>query len=248
MTEMMVIVKKDIRETLRSKAFYFSTLISIFVVVTLVMSLQDGIMALIKPGASQSEVTAMVQPLIGAAMFLLCFMVTMLFCMYVNSYAVIIEKIKRSIESLLCTPLSLRQVWLGKSLAVFLPSAVLGLVFTLATTGVMMYFVASRSGYWIFPGIAPMIATFVMVPLIVFMLSTIAVILQLLIVNIRLVNVVFIAVIFGVGFGLSNFLSMASSSWGVIYGSVAVAAGLALLVYNLSRLLTKEKIILSSKG
>jgi ABC-2 type transport system permease protein len=248
MTKIMVIVKKDIRETLRSRAFYFSTIIAMFVVVMLVMSLQDSISTLIKPGASQAEVTAMVQPLIGASMFLLCFMVMMLFCMYVNSYAVIIEKIKRSIESLLCTPLSLRQVWLGKSLAVFLPSVVLGLVCTLGITGAMMYVIASKSGYWILPGIAPMIATMIMIPVIVFLISTIAVILQLLIVNIRLVNIVFIAVIFGVGFSLSNFLSIASSSWGIIYVSLAVAAVLALLVYYLSRLLTKEKIILSSKG
>jgi len=159
------------------------------------------------------------------------------------------EKIKHSLESLLCTPLSLRQIWLGKSLAVFLPSAILGLLFAFAAiAGINQLFIAPQIGQSVTPGAAPLVATLVAAPLIIFFLVTLLVALQLIITNIRWINIAFMGLIFGVGFGISPFVRLGSASWNIVFISLAVAAILALVTISLSRLVTKERIVLSSKG
>ena len=125
MEKLMVIMKKDLRETLHTKAFYVSIGIVIFVLVTLPMGIGRMLGTLIYEGSSPAEVTLAIQSLIGTTAFMLSLMLMMLFCMYINAYTVTIEKVKRSIESLLCTPLSLKQIWLGKALAISLPSIIL---------------------------------------------------------------------------------------------------------------------------
>lgn len=48
--------------------------------------------------------------------------------------------------------------------------------------------------------------------------------------------------------GVSPVFGAPATSWGTVYISLGVAAALALLVTYLSRRLTKERIVLSSKG
>jgi len=169
--------------------------------------------------------------------------------MYINAYAVTIEKVKRSIESLLGTPLSLRQICLGKSLAVFLPSVILGLVFTFCSiAGVNQFFTVPKMGHFIMPGAAPLAATLVAVPLIVFFLSSLLIAIQLIITSIRWVNAAIIGLIFAIGFGLSPSLRFGSESWSIVFFSLGIAIAFALLTVYLSRRVTKERIVLSSKG
>ena len=249
MNEVMVIARKDIKETLRNKAFYFSIGLTFFIIVMLTGAIRDNIIALAQQGLSAAETISSIQPLMGTAVYLLAFMIMMLFSMYMNGYAVVMEKMKRSMESLLCTPLTMKQVWLGKSLAVFIPSAVLGLAFAFGSVCIIdVLFVVPVVGHWVMPGPAPLVATLLAVPSVVLLLSSVATMLQLITANIRLINLAFMAVIFGVGFGLSSSLRMAASSWGVVYVSFGIAAGLVLLVALLSRHVTKERVVLSSKG
>jgi uncharacterized membrane protein YedE/YeeE len=56
------------------------------------------------------------------------------------------------------------------------------------------------------------------------------------------------ALIFGVGFGFSPVLKFGPSSWSMVLASLGIGAMLALLVVLLSPRVTKERIILSSKG
>jgi ABC-2 type transport system permease protein len=249
MKKLIVIMKKDLRETLHTKAFYVSIGIVLFVLVMLGSGVGGQINTLMEKGLSPTEITSAIQPLIGTVAFMLSLMLMMLFCMYINAYAVTVEKVKRSMESLLCTPLSLKQICLGKSLAVFLPSVILGLVFTFAgIAGINGFFIAPQLGHLIMPGAAPLVAILVTVPLIVFFLASLTVALQLIITNIRWINAALIGVIFGVGFGLSPALRFGSESWSIVFISLGVAAALALVTIYLSRLLSKEKIVLSSKG
>ena len=99
------------------------------------------------------------------------------------------EKVKRSIEALLCTPLSLRQIWLGKSLAIALPSVILGLLFAFGgIVSINQVFIVPRLGHFIMPGAAPLVAILLVVPLIVFSLASLMIALQLIITNIRWIN------------------------------------------------------------
>lgn len=249
MREIMVIMKKDLGETLRTKALYVSIAIALFILVALGIGLGGVIQTLIEQGSSPVEITAAIQSVIGATALMLSLMLMMLFSMYINAYTLTMEKAKRSMESLLCTPLSLRQVCLGKSLAVFLPSVVLGLVFTFGgIVGTNQIFIVPKLGRFIMPGTAPLVAILVVVPLIVFFLVSLMIEVQLIITNIRWINAAFMALIFGVGFGFSPVLKFVPSSWSMVLASLGIGAMLALVVVLLSPRVTKEKIILSSKG
>jgi len=249
MKKVIVIMKKDLRETLRTKAFYVSIAMVLFILVMLGSAVGGQINTLIEKGLAPAEVISAIQPLMGTTAFMLSLMLMMLFCMYINAYTLTMEKIKRSIESLLCTPLSLRQICLGKSLAVFLPSVILGLVFTFGgIVGINRFFIVPKLGHSIMPGPAPSVAILVVVPLIVFFLAALMIALQLIITNIRWINAALMGVIFGVGFGLSSTLRFGAESWSIVFLSLGVVALLALVTIYLSRLVTKERIVLSSKG
>jgi len=249
MKKIIVIMKKDLRETLRTKAFYVSIAMVLFIVVMLGGAVGGQINTLIEKGLAPAEVISAIQPLMGTTAFMLSLMLMMLFCMYINAYTLTMEKIKRSIESLLCTPLSLRQICLGKSLAVFLPSVILGLVFTFGgIVGINRFFIVPKLGHFVMPGTAPLVAILVVVPLIVFFLAVLMIALQLIITNIRWINAALMGVIFGVGFGLSSTLRFGAESWSIVFLSLGVAAVLTLVTIYLSRLVTKERIVLSSKG
>ncbi len=249
MKKLMVIMKKDLRETLRTKALYVSIAIALFILVALGIGLGEVIQTLIEQGSPPAEITAAIQSVIGTTALMLSLMLMMLFSMYINAYTLTMEKVKHSMESLLCTPLSLRQVCLGKSLAVFLPSVVLGLVLTFGgIVGINQIFIVPRLGRFIMPGTAPLVAILVVVPLIVFFLVSLMIEVQLIITNIRWINAAFMALIFGVGFGFSPVLKFGPSSWSMVLASLGIGAMLALLVVLLSPRVTKERIILSSKG
>jgi len=249
MKKVIVIMKKDLRETLRTKAFYVSIAMVLFIVVMLGGAVGGQINTLIEKGLAPAEVISAIQPLMGTTAFMLSLMLMMLFCMYINAYTLTMEKIKRSIESLLCTPLRLRQICLGKSLAVFLPSVILGLVFTFGgIVGINRFFIIPKLGHFVMSGTAPLVAILVVVPLIVFFLAALMIALQLIITNIRWINAALMGVIFGVGFGLSSTLRFGAESWSIVFLSLGVAAVLALVTIYLSRLVTKERIVLSSKG
>ena len=250
MEKAMVIMKKDLRETLRTKAFYVSVGIVIFVLVAIAAGLGRNISALIEQGTSPAEVASAIQTLMGTTAFTLSLIIMLLFCMYTNAYTLIMEKVKRSIESLLCTPLSLRQIWLGKTLAISLPSIVLGLLFTFGgIAGINQFFVVPELGHFIMPGAAPLVAILVVVPSIVFFFASLMIALQLIIANIRWIGAALIGLVVAVMFGLSPpILKFGSASWSIVFISLGVAAALALVTIFLSRLVTKERIVLSSKG
>ncbi len=250
MKKLMVIMRKDLRETLRTKALYGSIGIAIFVLVALAAGLGRNIEAVVEQETSLAEIASAIQPLVGTTAFTLSLILMMLFCMYINAYAVTMEKVKRSIESLLCTPLSLRQIWLGKSFAIALPSVILGLLFAFAgIAGINQFFIVPRLGHFIMPGTAPLVATLVTVPLIMFFFASLMVVLQLIITNIHWINAAIIGLVVAVMFGLSPpVLKFSSASWSIVFISLGVAVILALVTIYLSRLVTKERVVLSSKG
>ncbi len=250
MREIMVIMKKDLRETLRTKAFYGSIGIVLFVLVALAAGLGRNINAVIEQETSLAEIASAIQPLVGTTAFTLSLMLMLLFCMYTNAYTLTMEKVKRSMESLLCTPLSLRQIWLGKSFAIALPSVILGLLFAFGgIAGINQFFIVPKLGRFIMPGTAPLVAILVAVPLIMFFFASLMVALQLIITNIHWINAALIGLVIAVMFGLSPpVLKFGSASWSIVFVSLGVAAILALVTIYLSRLVTKERIVLSSKG
>jgi len=255
MRQAMVIMRKDLRETLSTGAFYTYMALAVVLVAVVGVRALGGVIGgqidtLLEQGLAPAEVVSSVEPLVGTVLVMLSLQFMMLFCLAGSAHSLIMEKTKRSLESLLCTPLSLKQIHLGKSLAVFLPSLVLGLSLAFATVaGANQLFLAPKAGQSVMPGAASLVATLVAVPLILFFFVTMLVALQLIITKIQWINAVLAGLVFvtivALNYGLFGF---GFAPWSIFFASLAVAAVLALATVFLSRLVTKERIVLSSKG
>src|SRR5271157_3317769 len=125
MKEMMVIVKKDLKETVRNKIFILSMAVVIFLVYYMLNNMKNTIVALLKTNTNVNP-NILIQPIIGITLFILALMTASYFSLMINSYTLLIEKTKHSLESLLCTPLSLKKFWFGKTMSMFIPSIIIG--------------------------------------------------------------------------------------------------------------------------
>jgi ABC-2 type transport system permease protein len=248
MKEISVIVKKDIKETVRTKAFLLSIAVIIVLIFVMLWTVRSNIGALLKTEIG-IEPIRYIQPIVSTTIFTVALVVTVYYSFIINSYTLLIEKTKRSLESLLCTPLSLKQFWFGKTMSMFIPSIILGFLFTLAAfCAVNLFVVSPKVGYWIYPGAAPLVAILLVVPAIVLFISALFYLLQLIIANVRLINVIFMFVLIFTFNGLMFGPGFSTSSWSIVLISLGVVAALALADFFLFRLVTKERIILSSKG
>jgi len=249
MSSIKPIVKKNLKETLRSRAVYLSIGIAVFLLVMWSGDLRDMAKGLAERGVPSSQAAAALKPVINSIAVMFSFMLTIFFGMYINGYAVIMEKMKRSLESLLCTPVGLPGIWLGKALALFLPSTILGVAITfLGLFGMNAAVIEARFGIYVMPTGAPLLAALLGVPAVAFPLMLLITGVQLILRGVRWVNIVFLALIFTVGFGLSRSLELGPGSWGFVGVLFGIAALLALLSAFLARFLTPERVVLSSRG
>jgi len=160
------------------------------------------------------------------------------------------EKSRGNIESLMATPLSPKEIWIGKSIAIFLPGYAISIISTLIILSAVNFFVIiPATGNFILP--APLLLiSFLINPLLFLALL-------LFIVLFSLANNPDIAIApsFLVGFGLMigiplgvatgviNLVSWSFTLWCLAGVIIFWAAD-----FGLYRLLTKENIVLSSKG
>jgi ABC-type Na+ efflux pump permease subunit len=180
--------------------------------------------------------------------YILPMMFSIFVCSVFANYAVIVDKAKRNLESLMATPVSITQIWLGKSLAVTLPSIGIGLTVAIMSFLVMdIWFVLPKAGVLVFPGIWAIVSTFIIVPVLLFSIVSIVTYIQLVISNPRIGNFVFSGIFFLLLFGLNALggLGLSTSYLALVY--VGVIALCAITSYFLSFSLTKERVLLSSK-
>ncbi len=140
----------------------------------------------------------------------------------------------------------MRQVWLGKSLAVALPSIVITLLVLLIVVIVVnQVFVVPTIGVFLVPGALSLVAALLIIPVMTFFVVCIASFLQLIMANPRIANFAFMAIFLGIYFATITEL-VASWDFSLIYLIVTILLAAVMLV--LGRFLSKEKVVLSSKG
>jgi ABC-type Na+ efflux pump permease subunit len=161
---------------------------------------------------------------------------------------VIVDKAKRNIESLMATPVTLNQIWIGKSLAVTLPSIMIGIsIAIISFFGMNFGFVMPHTHSFIFPDVLAIISAIIIAPVLVFSIVTIVINIQLIVSNPRIANLVFTGIFILLVFGINALggLGVSISFFPLIYlGLIVLCAGISFI---LSRSLTKEKVLLSSK-
>ncbi len=246
MSTIWTIAAKDIREILRNRATYIYVVVLLFISFPYFSALNEGMSQLAKEGADHAALQEAGVSFLTAAMYSLPLTLSMLFCSYLSAYAIILDKAKRTLESLLATPASLRQVWLGKSLAVALPSiAVTFIVIGLLIPVLNYAAIVPKVGHFVWPGIVPLVSSIVAIPVLAFMVVAAVSVLQLTMANPRLANGIFIVVFFA--FYLLTMTGV-SRSWNFALVYLAIFGALAIANLVVTPMLTRERVVLSSKG
>ncbi len=244
MNKLWVIARKDLGEAFRSRSTYIYIALLFFLTFTYF----GGYNSLIGRETVQSQINAKSQVFVNSIISTLPMMYAVLICTIFAAYSVIVEKAKRNLESLMATPVSLNMIWMAKALAVTLPSVIIALGVTLLGYLAMnIFLIGPHTGFFVVPGALEIVTALVIVPLLIFAVVSLVIFLQLVIANPRIANLAFTLIFLLLFFG-ANVITQMGLNWNfsVIYLIIIVICGVA--CYLLSRVLTKEKVLLSSKG
>lgn len=245
MSKLWVIARKDTSEAFRGRSTYIFILIGVILTFSYVSRYNVAVRSL----TNQQGVNDFSRTFLNDLAYVLPMMYSILMCSVFANYAVIVDKAKRNIESLMATPVSVIQIWIGKSLAVTLPSAVMGLsISVLAYLALNVGFVMPNTHAFIFPDALAIVSGLIVMPALLMSIVTIVIYVQLVIANPRLANLVFTGMFVLVVIGINGLGGLGVSIGLIPLVYLGLMAVCALVSLALSRSLTKEKVLLSSKG
>ena len=169
---------------------------------------------------------------------------------YLNSIGyqtMIKEKSRGNIQSLLATTIRIKDIWIGKSMSVFIPGLILGELLTLIVLIVINYiYFVPTIGFLFNPWMA--VSCFIAVPLIYFCLSLLVYLIGLTgkPANGMLIAQVFLPVVLS---GMINILLRTNildgTSWSFMLANIGIAAIIAIIVIFIRSRLSKERVVLS---
>ncbi len=244
MSKLWVIAFKDIGEAFRSRSIYVFFLVSLFLTLSYVTTYNRFVSSL----SSQEAIINYSRGFMNSLAYILPLMYSIFICSIFANYSVILDKAKRTIESLMATPVSIKQIWMGKSLAVMLPSVAIGLsISILAYVVLSLVFVIPKTHIFILPDLLAVLSALVVVPVMIFTIVMVVIYIQLVIANPRIASFVFtgIFVLLVISINAIGAQGFSLNFFPLVYLGVIVICALVSLL--LSRSLTKERVLLSSK-
>jgi len=248
MQPVLTVFTRDFREIRQSAVFRILCIFTAAITVgaatgiSVVLSRQTWI--------GQPEARPILELILGLVAYFIPLIVLISFIWAFASLPVIKEKINGNIENLLATPLSPREIWIAKCLAIFVPGYLISLVAAVLIILVVNFVVIiPAAGSGVMPS-AVLLTGLLINPLLFF--GMMAFILLFSLANNP--DVAFIPSFF-IGFGLMIGIPLLLATGAVDLGSwsfalwylLGTAVMWAVVIYLL-RLLRKENIVLSSKG
>lgn len=246
MRQVFIIARKDMKEALRSRSTYFYIFFMLLISLSYFSGAPTVIRRLTEQGLNPADLQAEIQSFLNTIVYTLPLVLIMLSSSFLSTYSIIMDKAKRTLESLLATPASLRQIWLGKSLAVALPSiAVTLLVLLIVVIAVNQVFIVPTIGVFLMPGALSLVVALLIIPVMAFFAVSIVGFFQLIMANPRIANFAFMAIFLGIYFAT---ITEVAASWDFSLIYLVVTIALVAVTLVLGRFLSKEKVVLSSKG
>ena len=248
MNRIGIVMRRDYRELRHSAAFRIMLIIAGLITLAAAVGISVGL------GVQSWLDTPQAEPLlelfIGLVLYFLPFIILLSFVWTFGNLPVTKEKVNGNVDSLMATPLSPRDLWLGKSLAIFIPGYIVSVIAAaIVALAVNLSVILPATGQFVLPP-APLVLGIIVSPLMFFSLA-------LLMILISMVNNPDIALApsLVIGFGLMMGMPV---GMGLGYFDIAswpftlwyLGGTLALLAVTLwfTRRLTRQNIVLSSKG
>jgi ABC-type transport system involved in multi-copper enzyme maturation permease subunit len=244
-----IVFNRDFREHRHTSSFLI--IVIVFTIITITAAVLTNII-LGRQEWLQIKTVALpiLELIIGLLAYYLPLIILMTFIWAFSSLPIIKEKVNGNIASLCATTLTPKEIWIGKSLAIFLPGLVISVVSTLIVLlSINLITVRPATGDILLP--VPLMITSLIVNPLLFLGLLLFIVLYSMAKNPDIA----IAPSFIVGFGLMMGIPLGMvtgninlSSWSFCIWYSAGTVLLWTVVCFLSRLLTKENIVLSSKG
>ncbi len=249
MRRINIVFNRDFREYRRTSSFLI--IVIIFTLITITAAVLTNIL-LGRQEWLQIRTAALpiLELIIGLMVYYLPLFILMTFIWAFSSLPMIKEKVNGNIDSLCATTLTPKEIWIGKSMAIFLPGFVISVVSTLIVLlSINFTTIKPATGDIIMP--APLMITSLLVNPLLFLGLLMFIVLYSLARNPDIA----IAPSFIVGFGLMMGIPLGMvtgninlTSWSFCLWNMLGTAIIWAVVLFSSRLLTKENIVLSSKG
>jgi ABC-2 type transport system permease protein len=247
MNKIWIISRKDISDAFRSRSTYIILIVMIFLTISYI-SVYTGTVNSNSYKNNMPAIDSYSRAYLNTLAYILPLMFSNFICSIFANYAVIVDKAKRNIESLMATPVSIKQIWMGKTLAVTLPSVGIGIGISIVSYLVLdLGFVMHYTHSFLYPGIIPVISALIIMPSLLFVIVAIVTYIQLTITNPRIGNFVFSGVFILLMIGGETLLAENISTNYLALVYLGVIAICAVIAYILSFSLTKERVLLSSK-
>jgi hypothetical protein len=248
MNRFKVIAGKDIREAISSRSTYLYIALLLFLTFTYFSNFTGVINRAIESNSSQDEIIQVSRIFLNSIASTLPMMYSVLMCTIFAAYSVIVDKAKHNLDSLMVMPISLKQIWMAKTLGVTIPSVLIALGVSVVGYLVMNFIlVIPYTRSFIAPDWSIILTDLVIVPVLIFFIVALVIYFQLVISNPRVANLVFTGIFLLLFFGANIITQFGLKiNYNLIYlGLIVLCCG---LTYIFSLFLTKEKVILSSKG
>ncbi len=251
MSRAWIISRKDMREIFHSK----STYLYIFVMLLASSSYFFSYFSIADSLTRQNADPATLRAVSAAFLNSIAYIIPVLYCFFacqISISIVVTEKTRGTLESLMATPLTIREIWLGKAIAVTIPSVAVGLaVSVFAYLVIALGEVAPKVHAYLAPSPLAIVSGLIVVPFLVFSGVMLVTYVQLIISNPRVSNMVFVAIFIVVlGVLLLAVYSLPGGGLNPRYYVpifLILAVIMAALSNTLSRSLTKERVVLSTR-
>ena len=248
MKDIGIIMRRDYREHRKTAAFRI--MLGIVAAVTIAASAGISIALGLQSWLGEPEAGPVLGLFIGLVLYFLPLFILLAFVFAFASLPVTKEKANGNIETLMATPLSPRDLWLGKSLAIFLPAYVISVIAAvIVVLAVNLSAILPAAGGFVLPGSA-LVLGLVINPLLFLSLLLLTILLALadnpdiaIAPSFILGFGLMMGMPVGLGLGWFDIRSWSFALWylagtGVFFGAVLF----------FSRTLTRQNIVLSSRG
>ena len=248
MGKTVIIFKRDIREMFMTRAFLIICIMAF--IITVAASVVTSILLVRREWISEEAARPLLEIIVSLLSYFTPLIILMAFIWGFSGLQIVREKINGITSSLIATSLTPRQLWLGKTLAIFIPGYLISVVSTLIIIiSINLAAITPATGRFLFP-LPVSLLSLVWNPLL--LLGTL---LFIILFSLAGNPDIAIAPSFIVGFGLmmgipigmaTGGIDLASWTFSLWYlgGTITVLVIVVILV----RFLTKENIVLSGKG
>ena len=245
MRDIILVTISSIRNNLKSKAL---TIVFVSVTLMIVAGLTLFFCLLLISPAMDAPVPDRTQLELYLSLIMYT---TCLICLGINMnvfafQSMTREKSRGNIESLIATPLGVKDIWIAKSLAVFIPGMVLGEILTLAALLAVNYiYFVPKIGFVYTHWIG--LSSFLAVPLIYLCLSLLAHLIGLTgkLATGNVVVQIFLPIVLTLMINLMLRHILDAASWSFTLANFGIAAVITIIVIFLQPRITRERIALS---